>query len=215
MINSLFEELSPEWQSDLHGVRKSIDRIDKVLRQESDFLPDRAAIFRALIPKQNAKVLIVGQDPYPNPEHAMGLSFSVPPSCKKLPPSLRNIFMELHSDIGERVRTNGDLSDWQDQGVVLLNRSLTVIAGASGSHSHLGWQRITEKIVEVLVDKGAIGILWGKSAQELSGHFAILDRIESVHPSPLAAHRGFFGSKPFSQANSRLIAKGKDPIRWG
>ncbi len=212
---SLFEELSPEWQVDLFELKSNIDRIDAILQKGSNFLPDRQSIFRALIPKQRAKVLIVGQDPYPNPEHGMGLSFSVPPSCKKLPASLRNIFKELHSDLGEQPRTNGDLSDWQDQGVVMLNRSLTVATGATGSHSQLGWQQVTDKIVEVLADKGVIGILWGNSAQELSSHFSIHNRIESVHPSPLAAYRGFFGSKPFSRANSRLIALGQDPILWG
>lgn len=211
----LFDLLSPQWQVHLASLREDIDLIDDKLKNQNGYLPARSAIFRALSDKCQSRVLIVGQDPYPNPAYAMGLSFSIPESESPLPASLRNIFKELHSDMGEPLRSNGDLSDWQQQGVVLLNRALTVSAHVRDSHAHLGWQRITDRIVEVLAEQGVIAVLWGKSAEELAPYFSESDRFLSAHPSPLSAYRGFFGSKPFSQVNSRLLDLGKAPIRWG
>ena len=180
----------------------------------SSFIPEQQSIFRALqIPPDQVKVVIVGQDPYPNPKHAMGLAFSIPAGVAPLPKSLKNIFTELNNDLAID-RSNGDLSDWANQGVLLLNRSLTVEPGKSDSHSNLGWQDFTEKIIQAAANNGALAILWGNEAQKVSNLFADTDVFKSAHPSPLSAYRGFFGSKPFSKVNKRLIEKGLIPIKW-
>jgi uracil-DNA glycosylase len=180
----------------------------------SSFIPEQQSIFRALqIPPDQVKVVIVGQDPYPNPKHAMGLAFSIPAGVAPLPKSLKNIFTELNNDLAID-RSNGDLSDWVNQGVLLLNRSLTVEPGKSDSHSNLGWQDFTEKIIQAAANNGALAILWGNEAQKVSNLFAATDVFKSAHPSPLSAYRGFFGSTPFSKVNKRLIEKGLIPIKW-
>lgn len=180
----------------------------------SSFIPEQQSIFRALqIPPDQVKVVIVGQDPYPNAKHAMGLAFSIPAGVTPLPKSLKNIFTELNDDLVIE-RSNGDLSDWANQGVLLLNRSLTVEPGKSDSHSNLGWQDLTEKIIQAAASNGALAILWGNEAQKVSNLFADEDVFKSAHPSPLSAYRGFFGSKPFSKVNNRLKEKGLIPIKW-
>jgi len=180
----------------------------------SSFIPEQQSIFRALqIPPDQVKVVIVGQDPYPNAKHAMGLAFSIPAGVAPLPKSLKNIFTELNDDLVIE-RSNGDLSDWAHQGVLLLNRSLTVEPGKSDSHSNLGWQDFTEKIIQAAASNGALAILWGNEAQKVSNLFADEDFFKSAHPSPLSAYRGFFGSKPFSKVNNRLKEKGLIPIKW-
>jgi len=180
----------------------------------SSFIPEQQSIFRALqIPPDQVKVVIVGQDPYPNAKHAMGLAFSIPAGVAPLPKSLKNIFTELNDDLVIE-RSNGDLSDWANQGVLLLNRSLTVEPGKSDSHSNLGWQDFTEKIIQAAASNGALAILWGNEAQKVSNLFADEDVFNSAHPSPLSAYRGFFGSKPFSKVNNRLKEKGLIPIKW-
>jgi len=171
-------------------------------------------IFRALsIPPAHVKVVIVGQDPYPNPKYAMGMAFSVRENTNPLPASLKNIFTELEDDLGYK-RTNGDLSDWKDQGVLLLNRSLTVAAHDSNSHIDLNWSQITEPIIESVARNGAIGILWGNQAAIAGKYFPKENVLTSAHPSPLSAYRGFFGSKPFSKSNLKLLEKGLSPIKW-
>jgi len=194
--------------------------VDKMqLRQISDklttgFIPDEENIFRALqLPPNEVKVVIVGQDPYPNPRYAMGLAFSIPAGVVPLPQSLKNIFAEIKSDLNID-RTNGDLSDWANQGVLLLNRSLTVKTGKSNSHSDIGWQELTAKIIEIVANLGAVAILWGNDAQKMSHLFSDSDVFKSAHPSPLSAYRGFFGSRPFSKVNRRLEEKGLAPIKW-
>jgi uracil-DNA glycosylase len=180
----------------------------------SSFIPEQQSIFRALqISPDKVTVVIVGQDPYPNPKHAMGLAFSTPAGVAPLPKSLKNIFTELNNDLAID-RSNGDLSDWANQGVLLLNRSLTVEPGKSDSHSNLGWQDFTEKIIQAAANNGALAILWGNEAQKVSNLFAATDVFKSAHPSPLSAYRGFFGSTPFSKVNKRLIEKGLIPIKW-
>jgi uracil-DNA glycosylase len=180
----------------------------------NSFIPEYQSIFRALqISPDQVKVVIVGQDPYPNAKHAMGLAFSTPAGVAPLPKSLKNIFTELNNDLAID-RSNGDLSDWANQGVLLLNRSLTVEPGKSDSHSNLGWQDFTEKIIQAAANNGALAILWGNEAQKVSNLFADTDVFKSAHPSPLSAYRGFFGSKPFSKVNKRLIEKGLIPIKW-
>ena len=188
--------------------------VDISKKLTDDFIPSSDSIFRCLeLEPSEVKVVILGQDPYPNPSHAMGLAFSVNSSIKPLPASLNNIFKELDSDLGIK-RNNGDLSDWSSQGVLLLNRSLTVIPNLSDSHSDIGWHKFTEEVIRVVAARGAIGVLWGKQAQDLGKLFNQLDQFSSPHPSPLSAYRGFFGSKPFSKVNNRLLEKGLTPIKW-
>lgn len=179
-----------------------------------DITPDFANIFRCLTRSvTSTKVVIFGQDPYPAKGHAHGLAFSVAASVSPLPPSLRNIFTELSNDCGV-TRRLGDLSDWFDQGVMLVNRVLTTKIGSSLVHSGIGWQLITDAVAQELGKHEVVAILWGKTAGELSQFFRPEWRIESAHPSPLSAYRGFFGSKPFSRCNDILLAHGMSAVRW-
>ena len=179
-----------------------------------NFLPSSKLIFKSLeVDPDDVKVVIVGQDPYPNSQHAMGLAFSVPAEVGVLPASLKNIYKELEADLGI-IRENGDLSAWLEQGVLLLNMSLTVLPNESGSHSKIGWQVITQQIISDVAKRGAVAVLWGREAQLMSKYFAIEDHFIAPHPSPLSVYRGFYGSKPFSKVNSRLVEKGLTPIKW-
>jgi uracil-DNA glycosylase len=172
-------------------------------------------IFRAFtFPISSTKVVIFGQDPYPTAGHAHGLAFSVDGKIDPLPPTLRNIFEELASDTGTEKRTNPDLSDWFNQGVLLLNRILTTEIGSSMAHAALGWQTVTNSVAEELGKHDVVAIFWGKSAGELKGYFREEMSIESVHPSPLSAYRGFFGSKPFTRTNKILLHNKISPINW-
>jgi uracil-DNA glycosylase len=161
-------------------------------------------------------VLIVGQDPYPTPGHPVGLSFSVGPDVRPLPPSLVNIFKELVDDLGVPVPSCGDLTAWADAGVLLLNRSLTVSPGLANSHRGKGWEPVTERAITVLASRGGplAAILWGRDAQSLKGALGPIPSVESPHPSPLSAHRGFFGSRPFSRVNQLLEEQGGSPVDW-
>ena len=209
----LFDQLHPEWQKELERHKDLIDSIDLFLRKR-EIAPSHDLVFRALSnPIASTKVVIFGQDPYPTQGHAHGLAFSVEASVSPLPPSLRNIYKELFSDLAI-VRTLGDLSDWQDQGVMLINRILSTDIGQSMAHSKLGWQEVTEAVAQVLGKRNVIAVLWGNTALELNKHFSPQDIVSSVHPSPLSAHRGFFGSSPFSQVNAKLVAKGFQEIIW-
>jgi len=208
------EQLHPSWRKLLQQDLTLLDEIEEKIALEK-YLPFHGLVMRALsLDFSAAKVLILGQDPYPNPIYPTGLAFSVPSDAVKIPSSLKNIFKELHSDLNISPSGSGDLAPWADQGVVLLNRTLTCRSGESNSHIDLGWRAFTERSVELLANSGVVAILWGKSAQECSKYFAADKLITSPHPSPLSAHRGFFGSKPFSRANSALIATGKTPIDW-
>ena len=179
-----------------------------------EYIPAAIDVFAALkLSPSDVKVVIVGQDPYPNPEHAMGLAFSVRESVSTLPASLRNIFTELESDLGIKPN-NGDLSRWVSQGVLLLNRALTVKPGEPASHSKIGWHELTEVIIRNVAKSGAIGVLWGNDAQTLAKYFSKDDLFTAPHPSPLSVYRGFYGSKPFSKVNNRLVEKGLTPIKW-
>jgi uracil-DNA glycosylase len=209
----LFDQLHPEWQKELKRHKDLIDEIDTFLQGRA-IAPSCDLIFRALTqPIGATRVVIFGQDPYPTQGHAHGLAFSVDASVSPLPPSLRNICKELYSDLAI-VRTLGDLSDWQEQGVMLINRILTTEVGQSMAHSKLGWQEVTEAVAQVLGKRNVIAVLWGNSAQELKKYFSPEDVVSSVHPSPLSARRGFFGSSPFSQVNAKLVAKGSQEINW-
>ena len=202
--------LPKQWQdlvdiSLLHKISQSLT---------GEFLPDKSKIFRAFECDPNEiKVVILGQDPYPNERHATGLAFSVPHAVSSLPASLKNIYRELQADLGIS-RTNGDLSDWAAQGVFLLNSCLTIAPNQPSAHTKIGWQQFTESVIAHLAQQKVIGILWGKPAQNMSKYFAQEDLFTSAHPSPLSAYRGFFGSKPFSKSNKRLVKKGSTPIKW-
>ena len=200
------------WQRLLEPLAPEIDRILADISQE-EIAPSRDLIFRALeLDAESVKVVIFGQDPYPTLGNATGFAFSVPADVSPIPASLRNIYRELESDLGAPCHAHGDISSWQKSGVLLLNRVLTTRIGESAAHSDVGWQRITNFIAKELGSRGVVAILWGKSAQELSHFFD--HQISSVHPSPLSAYRGFFGSKPFSRVNELLVAQGKEPIDW-
>lgn len=209
---SLFAQLHPEWQVVLEKLHTDIDQIDARVDLHN-VTPAYSHIMRVFSqPISNIKVVVVGQDPYPGVDQAQGLAFSV--SSDNLPASLKNIFLELNDDLGNKLRTNGDLSDWADQGVFLLNRVLTTTPGDSMAHGDFGWQEITNEAARILGEKKVVAILWGKKAQELQAHFDPALTIKSVHPSPLSAYRGFFGSKPFSRTNSILVSQGLTPIIW-
>lgn len=211
------------WARALEPVAPNIAAMGEYLRAENaaghGYLPAGENVLRAFtFPFDNVRVLIVGQDPYPTPGHAVGLSFSVAPEVRPLPRSLENIFSEYTADLGHDKPSSGDLSPWSKQGVMMLNRVLTVRPGNPASHRAKGWEAVTECAIRALVSRPQplVAVLWGRDAQTLKpmlteGGCRI---IESVHPSPLSASRGFFGSRPFSRANQLLIELGAEPIDW-
>ena len=213
-MTSFRDQLHPGWRDLLKGSLDLLDQIDQQLKEVS-FLPQRQDVMKCLtFNPSEAKVLILGQDPYPNADDAMGLAFSTARSDGSLPASLKNIYRELVDDLDIPHPSSGDLSPWCKQGVVLLNRTLTCTEGESNSHKDIGWRVFTDQVVSILAKQGVVAILWGANAQEVEHHFHKSDCISSVHPSPLSAYRGFFGSKPFSRANQILAAKGQNPINW-
>ena len=182
--------------------------------ERDDFLPPREDIFRAFrIPMDAVRVLIVGQDPYPTPGNAMGMSFSTRPGVKP-PRSLVNIYKELRDDVGVTPPRDGDLTAWSDQGVMLLNRVLTVRSGDAGSHRRIGWEVVTEAAMRALNRPQMVAILWGRDAQKCKRFIPDVPTIESSHPSPLGARYSFFGSRPFSRANAFLRDQGAAPVNW-
>jgi uracil-DNA glycosylase len=218
----LEELVHPTWVPVLEPERETLADIGEFLREESAsghaWFPAGHNILRAFSrPLPDVRVLIVGQDPYPTPGHAVGLSFSVAPDVRPIPRSLQNIYKELESDLGIPRPGHGDLSPWADQGVLLLNRVLTVRSGEPGSHRGIGWERITDAAIAGLVardDEPLVAILWGKDAQALEPALPDVPLIVSAHPSPMSADRGFFGSKPFSRANEYLEDLGGEPVDW-
>lgn len=221
MLLPLHQLMAPDWAAEIAPVEPTLRRIGDALRAESaagrPWLPAPDAVLRAFArPMGQVRVLVVGQDPYPTPGHAVGLSFSVAPHVRPLPRSLVNILTELRDDLGCPPAADGDLSRWSDEGVLLLNRVLTVRAGTPASHRDLGWQTITARAVQALVERGGplVAVLWGSQAQELRPLLAGVPVVASAHPSPLSASRGFFGSRPFSRVNALLAAQGAEPIRW-
>jgi uracil-DNA glycosylase len=218
----LRELVHPEWAAALEPVAGQVAELGDFLRAESaagrGYLPAGHNVLRAFTyPMADARVLILGQDPYPTPGHSIGLAFAVERTVNPVPRSLQNIYRELHDDLGLDVPRHGDLSRWAENGVVLLNRVLTVQPGASGSHRRMGWEAVTEAAIAALVARGGplVAILWGNDAAKLRPVLGDTPTIASAHPSPLSAARGFFGSRPFSRANSLLVAQGAEPIDWG
>ena len=211
----------PSWASALTPVTTQVAALGAFLRAEREsgrgYLPAGEQVLRAFAqPMDDVRVLIVGQDPYPSPGHAVGLAFSVPANLHPLPRSLQNIYRELETDIGVPPPSNGDLSRWTDRGVMLLNRVLTVKPGASGSHRGKGWETVTGQSISALSTRGGplVAILWGNDAQSAEPLLGDVPCIKSPHPSPLSAGTGFFGSRPFSRANDLLGQQGAEPINW-
>ena len=209
------------WARALEPVADDVARMGDFLRAEvaagRGYLPAGDDVLRSMTrPFDDVRVLVVGQDPYPTPGHAMGLSFSVRPDVRPIPRSLANIFRELVDDVGVAVPSSGDLSSWADRGVLLLNRVLTVSPGKPGSHRGKGWETVTEQAIRALVarDRPLVAILWGRDAQSLAPMLGATPIVASVHPSPLSASGGFFGSRPFSRVNTLLAAAGADPVDW-
>jgi len=213
--------VAPDWAEALAPVDDRIAAMGEFLRNElragRSYLPHGDQVFRAFSrPLADVRVLVVGQDPYPTPGHPVGLSFSVAPDVRPVPKSLANIFQELASDTGSPRPTNGDLTPWFEQGVMLLNRVLTVAPGASASHRGRGWEAVTEQAIDALARRGGplAAVLWGRDAQSLKPMLGEVPWVDSVHPSPLSASRGFFGSRPFSRVNALLEKQGGAPVDW-
>ena len=217
----LSELVDAGWAEALQPVAPNIAALGDWLRAETaaghGYLPAGANVLRAFAaPMSDVRVLIVGQDPYPTPGHPIGLSFAVERDVRPLPRSLGNIYKELQSDLDIAPAAHGDLSSWANNGVMLLNRVLTVRPGLAGSHRGKGWEAVTEHAIRALVARGTplVAILWGNDARNLRPLLGDTPVIESVHPSPLSASRGFFGSRPFSRANEQLISLGAEPVNW-
>lgn len=213
--------IAADWAEVLDPVAPTIaelgDRLRAEVAQGRGYLPAGENVLRAFSrPLADVKVLIVGQDPYPTPGHPIGLSFAVDRDVRPLPRSLNNIYRELTNDLGIPAAEHGDLSAWSDQGVMLLNRVLTVQPGKPASHRGWGWESVTELAIRALVARDAplVGILWGKDAANLQPMLGDTPVVVSPHPSPLSAHRGFFGSRPFSQVNTMLESMGATSVNW-
>jgi uracil-DNA glycosylase len=213
--------MAPDWAAALAPVDDRISQLGVFLREEiaagRGYLPRGDQVFRAFQrPLADVRVLVVGQDPYPTPGHPIGLSFAVDAQVRPIPRSLANIYQELRSDLGIETPQHGDLTAWADQGVMLLNRALTVRSGTPASHRGKGWEQVTECAIDALARRGGpcVAILWGRDAQSLKPMLGPIPWVESVHPSPLSASRGFFGSRPFSRVNSLLSELGGVPVDW-
>lgn len=217
----LSELVAPDWAEALAPVAGQIAAMGEFLRTENaagrGYLPAGDAVLRAFtLPLADVRVLVVGQDPYPTPGHPVGLSFSVAPDVRPLPRSLTNIYRELSDDLGIAPAARGDLTPWFEQGVLLLNRVLTVQPGKSASHRGRGWEAVTQCAIEGLARRGGplVALLWGRDAQTVIPMLGDLPHVASAHPSPLSAHNGFFGSRPFSRVNALLEQQGAAPIDW-
>ena len=210
----IFDQIHPEWQKRLAEYEPLVASIDSLI-DKNDVTPAYENIFAAYqLPPDDIRVAIFGQDPYPTPGYAHGLAFSVSANTQPLPASLRNIFKELENDCGVKPAANGNLHRWAEQGVLLLNQILTTRPTQSLAHENFGWQEFTEATAKIVGESGAIGIFWGLKAQEFAKYFDPKLSISSAHPSPLSAHRGFFGSAPFSKTNALLRQSGKKEIYW-
>jgi uracil-DNA glycosylase len=217
----LTEIMAPDWAAAMEPVAERITAMGEFLRAEiaagRGYLPAGSQVFRAFgQPLSGVRVLIVGQDPYPTPGHPVGLSFSVAPDVQRLSASLANIFREYTADLGYPKPSNGDLTPWSERGVMLLNRVLTVQPGNIGSHRGRGWEEVTEQAITALAARGGplVAILWGRDARNLAPLLGGTPIIESAHPSPNSADRGFFGSRPFSRASRLLEEQGAGPVDW-
>ena len=219
--SDLADLVHPSWARALAPAAETVRSLGAFLREElaagRGYLPDGPRILRVFEqPLDRVRVLIVGQDPYPTPGHAVGLSFSVVAEARPEPRSLQNIFTELGTDLGMPTPSSGDLAPWAEHGVLLLNRVLTVRPGAPASHRGRGWEQVTDLAIAALAGRGGplVAILWGRDARSLAPALGDVPTIQSAHPSPLSARGGFFGSRPFSRANELLVAQGGSPVDW-
>ncbi|MBA6436624.1 uracil-DNA glycosylase [Streptomyces sp. GMR22] len=217
----LNEIVEAGWAKALEPVEERIAAMGDFLRSEiaagRTYLPAGPNVLRAFQqPFDDVKVLIVGQDPYPTPGHAVGLSFSVAPEVRPLPGSLENIYRELHTDLALPRPSNGDLTPWTQQGVLLLNKALTTAPRRPAAHRGKGWEEVTEQAIRALAGRGRplVAILWGRDARNVRPLLGSFPAVESAHPSPMSADRGFFGSRPFSRANELLAQQGAQPVDW-
>ncbi len=221
MTQPLSALVDPGWAEALAPVEPTIRQLGERLRAEvaagHRYVPDGPRVLRAFErPLADVRVLIVGQDPYPTPGHAVGLSFSADPAVRPVPRSLQNLYRELESDLGIPPASTGDLTPWADQGVLLLNRVLTTREGVSDAHKGWGWEAVTEAAITALARRPEplVAVLWGAKAGALAPLLAGTPIVASAHPSPLSASRGFFGSRPFSRVNALLQQQGAPPIDW-
>jgi len=221
MTRDLWNLIPEPWQIQLEDFRDELAEINFALNSAQVggeiIVPVWDHIFAALtLAPDQVKVVILGQDPYPNSDHGIGLAFAVPNETKALPGSLRNILKELEADIGRPPQTSPDLAHWVAQGVLLLNTTLTTVHGASNAHTKLPWDRVVAQILTAVITANpkVVAILWGKAAQNYAPYFAAERVVDSAHPSPLSAHRGFLGSKPFSKTNEMLRLDHKEGIDW-
>ncbi|MFJ1747422.1 uracil-DNA glycosylase [Streptomyces sp. NPDC088116] len=217
----LNELVEPGWAEALGPVAGRIAAMGDFLRAEiaagRTYLPAGSHVLRAFQqPFDEVRVLIVGQDPYPTPGMAIGHSFAVAPDVRSLPGSLENIFRELNTDLGLPRPSNGDLTPWTRQGVLLLNRALTTAPRKPAAHRGKGWEEVTEQAIRALAARGKplVSVLWGRDARNLRPFLGDFPAVESAHPSPMSADRGFFGSRPFSRANDLLVRQGAQPVDW-
>ena len=214
MLGSLLAQIDDSWQPLFAKHKSELTEIQGIITSQR-ITPAHKNVFRVFnYPIGHYRAVIVGQDPYPTQGYATGLAFSVSPEVTKLPASLKNIFTEYVSDTGFSYPITGDLSDWASNGVALLNSSLTLNLDDKSEHLKIGWQSITAAALELLGSGGCVAILWGSQAQKLGSRFSNSHQVSSVHPSPLSAYRGFFGSKPFTKCNQLLDSSGQSPIDW-
>lgn len=221
MASDPLSTVHPSWAQALAPAEGDLVRLAEEMASRraagEEVLPAPHHVLRAFTqPLDDVRVLLLGQDPYPRPGHAVGLAFSVAPDVRPLPPTLRNLLKELSADTGVAAPSTGDLSPWAERGVLLLNRVLTVRAGDSGSHRRLGWERVTDAAVRALAQRGGplVSVLWGRDAQTAAPLLEGTAVIRGVHPSPLSASRGFHGSRPFTAVDEALRAQGADPVDW-
>jgi uracil-DNA glycosylase len=221
VTSDLLAGVHPSWLPAFDRISRMLTDIGDLIDAEREtghaIAPHFADIFRAFRqPLDTVHVVILGQDPYPTRGHAVGLAFSTAREVRPIPRSLANIYRELHDDLGIEAAEHGDLTRWVEQGVLLLNTSLTVREGDAGSHRSWPWKNVTGAALRALAERGGplVAVLWGREAQWAAPLLNGADLIESAHPSPLSAHRGFFGSRPFSRVNDLLVSQGGDPIDW-
>lgn len=221
MASDLWNSIPESWQAGLIQCRTQVAEIDALITKEKasgiEIVPSMDRIFAALaLPPSEVSVIVIGQDPYPTSGHAIGLAFAVPSGTKPLPGSLRNVFKEIESDLNRDSEADYSLTGWINQGVLLLNTSLTTQAGVRAAHASWPWGQIVRAILEqvVAVNPMVVGMLWGDHAKQFAELFSSDSIVTSAHPSPLSASRGFLGSKPFSRANKILASNGKPVISW-
>ena len=214
MLGSLLAQIDKSWLPLFAKHKSELTKIQGIITPQR-IAPTYEDVLRVFnYPISHYRAVIVGQDPYPTQGYATGLAFSVSPEVTKLPASLKNIFTEYVSDTGFSYPITGDLSHWASNGVALLNSSLTLNLDDKSEHLRIGWQSITAAALDILATHGCVAILWGSQAQKLGSKFSNSRQVNSVHPSPLSAYRGFFGSKPFTKCNQLLISVGQAPIDW-